>query len=169
MRRVTHEAFSGSSSVAYQPLQEKGAALLLDRLLQEPEQWKAHIEHSIATTMLATVYDWSSANAETSMLVERIYNLAHRIAYAAIPGNFLVEMFPMMMYLPEWMAKWKREGLAWFRKDTDMFIELMNGVNDKLVCTSSLAYICEMLIRAPRAGRQYSGPVFRSKADRRSG
>lgn len=138
MRRVAHEAFSGSSAAAYQPLQESRSALLLARLLQDPEQWNAHIENSVATTMLAITYNWSSVNPNTSMIVQRIYNLAHRMAYAGIPGNFLVEIFPIMLYLPDWMAKWKREGRAWFKKDTDMFIELMNGAKDEMVCASFL-------------------------------
>lgn len=136
MRRVAHEASGGSSAFAYRPLQEKGSVLLLANLLQDPEQWNAHIKHSVSTTMLAMIYSWSPVYPNTDALVERIYDLAHRMAYAAIPGNFLVEIFPIMLYLPDWMAKWKREGRAWFKKDTDMFIELMNGA--KVVCLSSL-------------------------------
>ncbi|KAE9386851.1 cytochrome P450 [Gymnopus androsaceus JB14] len=31
-----------------------------------------------------------------------------------------------MLYLPNWMAKWKREGLEWHRKDTEMFEGFMD-------------------------------------------
>ncbi|KAF7790517.1 hypothetical protein EIP86_001473 [Pleurotus ostreatoroseus] len=82
--------------------------------------------------MLSIVYDWHPDDPRTTSVVERIYQMAHRLAYAAIPGNYLVEMFPIMLHLPDWLAGWKRDGRAWFKKDSEMFIELLKGVQDKM-------------------------------------
>ncbi len=51
-------------------------------------------------------------------------------------GNYFVDIFPFMMYIPTWMAKWKREGYAWFKKDTDMFVGLVEDVKAGLVSVS---------------------------------
>ena len=135
MRKVAHEALSGSSAITFQPLQEKGAALLAARLLRTPEGWNAHIGHIVASSMLAIIYRWSWVDPQTDSVVRQIFDLSHRIAYAAVPGNSSVDIFPWMIYMPEWMAKWKRTGRACFRKDTDMFVSLMNHVKHRMVRT----------------------------------
>ena len=38
-----------------------------------------------------------------------------------------------MLHLPTWAAKWKREGFAWFKKDTDMFTGLVDETKAALV------------------------------------
>ena len=107
--------------------------MLVARLLQDPGQWYALIGQNVASTMLSIVYDWHPDDPRTTSVVERIYQMAHRLAYAAIPGNYLVEMFPIMLHLPDWLAGWKRDGRAWFKKDSEMYIELLKGVQDKMV------------------------------------
>ena len=163
MRKVAHEALSGSSAITFQPLQEKGAALLAARLLRTPEGWNAHIGHIVASSMLAIIYRWSWVDPQTDSVVRQIFDLSHRIAYAAVPGNSFVDMFPWMIYMPEWMAKWKRTGRAYFRKDTDMFVSLMNHVKDRMVRALSLQCFRHMYSFRP-LGFQYGRSMSRNEA-----
>ena len=39
-----------------------------------------------------------------------------------------------MKHLPTWMAKWKREGLEWHDRETEMFEKFSDGVSEKKVC-----------------------------------
>ncbi len=50
---------------------------------------------------------------------------------AALPGNYFVDIFPWMMHIPQWIpgARWKREGFEWFKKDTDMFQQLVEDTH----------------------------------------
>lgn len=57
----------------------------------------------------------------------------HRLVRAALPGAYLVEIFPSMRYLPTWMAKWKADGLKWHEQDTLMFEGLMDEVRQRWV------------------------------------
>lgn len=57
-------------------------------------------------------------------LIAQIREFAQKVADAVVPGTFLVELMPAMLYLPAWMARWKREGLAWYRQHTDMLESL---------------------------------------------
>lgn len=57
----------------------------------------------------------------------------HRLVRAALPGQFLVDIFPAMLHLPTWMAKWKREGLEFYRQDSEMFEGFMDGVEKSVV------------------------------------
>ena len=38
-----------------------------------------------------------------------------------------------MLHLPDWMAKWKREGKEWFRMDTELFEGFQRDVEIKIV------------------------------------
>ena len=38
-----------------------------------------------------------------------------------------------MKYFPNWIAKWKRDGLAWHKAETEMFEGFNAGVAQKLV------------------------------------
>ncbi|KAF9463394.1 cytochrome P450 [Collybia nuda] len=108
MRRATHESFNIRASEKYM-LGKKSAA----------------------STVLGGVYGWDPVGINGDPVIDKINNLAHRLVYASLPGAYLVEIFPIMKYLPSWIAKWKREGLDWFAKDTKMFEDLMSEVKER--------------------------------------
>lgn len=91
---------------------------------------------SAASTVLTAVYGVPPIESKDDPLVVRINDLMHRLVRATLPGAYLVEIFPVMQYLPNWMAKWKREGLEWHRKDSVMFQEFMDGARERVVCCS---------------------------------
>lgn len=41
-----------------------------------------------------------------------------------------------MKHLPLWMARWKREGLEWFAKDSGMFEDFLSDVKERTVSVS---------------------------------
>lgn len=79
------------------------------------------------------MYGWNPIESKDDLLVERINSISHRILRAALPGAYLVEIFPIMKHLPSWMAKWKREGLEHFTKDTKMFEGFLSDVEERVV------------------------------------
>ena len=86
---------------------------------------------SAASTVLCATYGWIPLGKEGDPLVERINELMHRLVRACLPGAYLVEIFPSMKHLPTWMAKWKREGLEWYRKDSVLFKSFLEDVGKK--------------------------------------
>ena len=79
------------------------------------------------------MYGWPTIEAKDDALVRRINDFMHRIMYAALPGAYLVEIFPVMKHLPTWMAPWKKWGIVWYKKDTEMFQGFYDGVAKTLV------------------------------------
>jgi len=61
----------------------------------------------------------------------------HRVMQAVLPGAYLVEIFPVMKHLPTWMAPWKKWGLEWYKKDTEMFQGFYDGVAKAMVSSKS--------------------------------
>jgi len=45
----------------------------------------------------------------------------------------MVDLFPVMNYLPAWMAKWKRDALEWHERESKMFEGFYTDVNKKMV------------------------------------
>ena len=50
-----------------------------------------------------------------------------------VPGNYLVEFFTWMKYLPSWMAQWKRESEKGYQDNSAMFLGMFRDVEEKIV------------------------------------
>lgn len=57
-----------------------------------------------------------------------------RIIRAAIPGVYLVDLFPWMRNLPNIISPWKRQAEAWYKQDNENFESLYETVKDDVVC-----------------------------------
>ena len=92
----------------------------------------------MASNILTTVYGWPRfGTSEKEMaLIKRIHAHVEHISDASIPGRYLVDAFPAMRHLPAWMAKWKREGMAWHEGESRLFSSFTQSVRDRLVCTT---------------------------------
>ncbi|KAJ7170774.1 cytochrome P450 [Mycena crocata] len=132
MRRASHEGFNLRASEKYQPEQYREAAMNVLDLINEPELWVDHFKQTTATCILSAVYAWPRIGSKHMPVINRIHAHTARIAGAVVPGAFLVEIFPWMKRFPTWMAKWKRDGLAWHEKETEMFEKLNAGVNEDM-------------------------------------
>lgn len=136
MRRATHESFNTRKAGYYQPLQEKEAALLVYHMLCQPEDWDNHFKRSAASMIFGIVYGWSSLDSSKDELARKVNDWMHRIVCAARPGAFLVDTFPWMLSLPDWMAKWKRDAKQWYRTDRVLFEGMLSDIAHKMVRTN---------------------------------
>jgi hypothetical protein len=59
--------------------------------------------------------------------------LAEELLKAMLPGTYLVEVFPWMLHIPSFMAKWKRDALANFRKFDELYKGLFRDVEARIV------------------------------------
>ncbi|KAL0954354.1 hypothetical protein HGRIS_003348 [Hohenbuehelia grisea] len=64
-------------------------------------------------------------------IIKWIDDFIHRIVRAALPGAFLVEIFPVMLHLPNWIARWKAENFKWHQDATAVFEDLLEDVRQK--------------------------------------
>jgi hypothetical protein len=120
-----------------QPQQERDAVTLAAYIICDPDEWEEHLKRY--DFPLQVVRHWCAVYALPSILsnddplVTRINEHMHRTVDAGQPGNYLVEVFPIMKLIPSWMAKWKRDALHWHREDTKMFEELLEPVQKAVV------------------------------------
>ncbi|KAI0792996.1 cytochrome P450 [Irpex lacteus] len=131
MRRASHESFNPRAVEKYLPIQAEAAAHAVSRILAQPDSWEDNLKRYTASAILSSVYGWPTFSTE-GPIIKRLHAHTARIASAVVPGAFLVDFFPFMKYFPSWLAKWKRDGLAWHKAETEMFEGFNAGVAEKL-------------------------------------
>ncbi|KAF9442056.1 cytochrome P450 [Macrolepiota fuliginosa MF-IS2] len=110
-RRAFHQYFHPNRVSTYHPIQLKCIRGYLRRLLSDPEDFLSHTHHLFAELITEIAYG-IKIKEHKDPYVERIKESLGAISEATIPGKYLVEMFPMMKYIPSWFpgAGWKRRG-----------------------------------------------------------
>lgn len=65
--------------------------------------------------------------------IARINDFMDQMLKAALPGNYFVDIFPVLNKLPPFLAKFKREGMAAHAHFTALFSSLMSKATSKNV------------------------------------
>lgn len=102
-RRVAQAALSKEAVRSFSPILTKEATLLVSALLTNPpsSDRTKHLQRAGTSAIMSIAYDYPTVISEYDTTIKEIDNYNKRIAYAAMPGNFLVELFPWMTYIPE--------------------------------------------------------------------
>ncbi|KAF5343047.1 hypothetical protein D9758_011152 [Tetrapyrgos nigripes] len=153
LRKAAHEGFNIRASEAYQPIQEKEATVLVHNLLQDPNSWDDQLKRSAASMVLMAVYGMESIKSKDDPLIARINDCMHRLTRAALPGSFLVDFLPIMKYLPEALAPWKKEGNEWYRKDTAMFQGFLDDVQSRVNAGQAKPTFAAGLLQERKSGQ----------------
>ncbi|TFK67282.1 cytochrome P450 [Pluteus cervinus] len=113
LRKASHEGFKSQTVPVYQHSQEIEAAILVENLINRPELWAEEIKRSTASSIKAIIYGTPPITSIDDPVVAFVSDMGHRLTTAVMPGAYLVELFPKMLYLPTWLAPWKREAMEW--------------------------------------------------------
>ncbi|TFK28471.1 cytochrome P450 [Coprinopsis marcescibilis] len=113
-RKLFQQHFHPSKTATHQPYEQEQVHKLLERLLETPQDFLVHVRHIVGGLALGITYGRSvkSHNDPHLRVTEAAINAA---SYAGTPGAFLVDIFPPLRYLPEWLpgAGFKRKARAW--------------------------------------------------------
>ena len=102
-RRAAQAALSKEAVQSFYPILTKEATLLVSALLtNSPSSDRLkHFQRAGTSVIMSILYDYPTIMSEHDTTIKKIDSYNKRAAYAATPGNFLVEFFPWMMYIPE--------------------------------------------------------------------
>ncbi|TCD70035.1 hypothetical protein EIP91_005287 [Steccherinum ochraceum] len=132
MRRVTHETFGARAAEQFQPLQQKEATRLIQDILRDSVNWETSLKRSTSSNILTATYGWPRIDDSYVPLVKRIHDHTETLSNACIPGTSMVDMFPIINHFPLWMSKWKRDAMAWHKRESKMFEGFMEDVEKKI-------------------------------------
>ncbi|KAF5331764.1 hypothetical protein D9758_016634 [Tetrapyrgos nigripes] len=128
-RRTFHQHFRSDAIAAYHPFIRQATSRLLRSLsgiqsttmVTQYDDLQAIIRQHAASIILYITYGINEQE-DMEAFVELVKNAAESINTAAIHGNFLVDYFPLLRYVPAWFpgAHFKRKATRWSRYTSEL-------------------------------------------------
>ncbi|KAJ3996471.1 cytochrome P450, partial [Lentinula boryana] len=117
-RKLFHQEFHPTDSSLYRPhhkCRDKALRLFLNNLIDTPEEWLGHIQQMTRSIILGIAYGIDALPKDDPSIAaaERMFSVLN---IAGIPGSFLVDIFPILRYVPSWFpgASFKQKAQKWY-------------------------------------------------------
>jgi len=123
-RKVLDRGLGPGAAVAYHPMQEARARVLLARMLGSPDEWEAHIELLQGELILAMTYGYE-VRGRNDRKIEVAIKMSNHGSATALPGALLVNNLPFLRHIPEWLPWFSYKPLA--RIGRDLGTEVLNA------------------------------------------
>ncbi|PPQ76416.1 LOW QUALITY PROTEIN: hypothetical protein CVT26_013072 [Gymnopilus dilepis] len=123
LRRLMHQHFHAGASSMLRPHSLKASRNLLYRFLDNPHDVIANLRHMAGETIMALAYGLQVQKYDDpfiSTAEKAVYTLLN----AASPGKYLVDTFPVLKYVPEWVpgAGFKKKAKECRKLARDMLV-----------------------------------------------
>lgn len=130
-RKLMHHLTMTSAAVSYQPVQEEESIRMLRDLIRDPQNYERWFERYAAGLIMRLAFGQTIYTGEEPS-VRRILAVVHTVERVASPGAYLVDTLPILMYLPSFLAPFKREGARLHAEELDLFRSLQSSVDLRL-------------------------------------
>ncbi|TDZ15801.1 O-methylsterigmatocystin oxidoreductase [Colletotrichum orbiculare MAFF 240422] len=99
----------------YDTLQEAEVGHFLLHVLENPDSLIRHIKREAGSVILKIAYGYNPEPFKDDYLIDKVGETMDDFGRAAVPGAFLVDMFPLLRHVPEWFpgTAWKQTGKRW--------------------------------------------------------
>ncbi|EMD65562.1 hypothetical protein COCSADRAFT_170042 [Bipolaris sorokiniana ND90Pr] len=128
VRKLMHALTNTTVAVTYQHLLEQESLRAVRDLMRVPEKYETWFERYLAGLILRLAYSKQIQTGEETF-VRKILAVVYTIERVASPGSYLVDALPFLLYLPSFLAPFKRETARLYKEELDLFREpLKEGV-----------------------------------------
>ncbi|CAE6351962.1 unnamed protein product [Rhizoctonia solani] len=132
-RRLMNPWLTKKAIIAHHKHQEHATRKLLQRLLGRHQNvmsshgLEAELYLSVSETLLHSIYGYEAATSDDRFLVEAREVLGF-LAKSALSSNYLVNVLPILKYVPEWFpgAGWKRDAIKWRKRKEALIKDIYN-------------------------------------------
>lgn len=100
---------------------------MLYDLIRDPSRYELWFERYSGGLVFRIVYGKTVVTGEEAH-VRKALHVVHSVERIASPGAYLVDTIPILQYLPEWMAPFKKEGRQLHEAELKFFRTLINDV-----------------------------------------
>ncbi|KAH9973773.1 cytochrome P450 [Lactifluus volemus] len=107
-RKLFSRGLRSGAVAQYHPMQQSKARILLTRLLENPQEWEAHFELRVIFGM-AYGYEPQGHNDRKVDIARQFSDLG---CESILPGALLVNDFPFLRHIPEWLPWLSYKPLA---------------------------------------------------------
>ncbi|KDR66581.1 hypothetical protein GALMADRAFT_147803 [Galerina marginata CBS 339.88] len=120
-RTVFAKYFQSGNTAIYRTPQLEIVRKMLPRLLNTPEEFLGITRHAIGEMALSLAYGLPMQDSNDPF-VDLAQQALTSLAEAGVPGAFLVDVFPVLKYIPEFVpgAGFKKKARIWRRLQDDM-------------------------------------------------
>ena len=130
-RKLSNHVAMKKMADTYQPLQEDEAIRMVHDLIQNPGSYETFFERYAASVIMRLAFGITLYTGKEDVAV-RILKVVHNVERIASPGAYLVDIFPSLMHLPDFLASFKREGKRLHAEELDLFTSQMLDVEKRL-------------------------------------
>ncbi|KAG8777053.1 hypothetical protein FRC12_000568 [Ceratobasidium sp. 428] len=124
-RRMMHQWLHKQAVEAFYPSQQRQARMFLQRLLSRSEnldsseELEREVYRALAGTIVNSVY--GSGVQESPEIMTKLKQTVDNLSKAALASNFLVNIFPALVRVPDWFpwTEWKRTARLWREQKDD--------------------------------------------------
>lgn len=107
-RRLLHLAMTPRALRLYKPVQQAEARRLAHRLLARPADYVKLVETFTSSVVFCVAYGHRIDSLNARVLRQR-FEFMHYSASLNVPGQYLVESFPVLKHVPDVLAPWKAD------------------------------------------------------------
>ncbi|KAG6872144.1 hypothetical protein C0995_012555 [Termitomyces sp. Mi166 len=105
MRKMLKSYLGSPSAItSFRHIQELETRYFLARILEDPANLISHIRLNAGAISLRISHGYTIETDKPDPLVKLVETAAKDFYIATAPGAWLVDIFPMMKYLPDWMS-----------------------------------------------------------------
>lgn len=105
----------------------KESARLVRDLVLEPKRYKTLFQRYASALILRLTYGARIETGEEE-IVRLVYENQVNVERVSAPGQYLVDVLPILLWLPSWLTPFKREAAAHRKREVSLFSGLVQNV-----------------------------------------
>ncbi|KAJ7141223.1 cytochrome P450 [Mycena epipterygia] len=145
-RRVLHGSFMQRSSDTYKPIQSLESKQLMAELTKAPTKYREFIERYATSVVVVVTYGRRVHNIYNDEVVCLNRETQDFLTSINIPGKYLVESVPALLYLPSFLTPWRTAALKQRTRDIEYLTRLVQEVKTKMENGRAQPSFCRQLL-----------------------
>jgi len=155
-RKLLYAALAPHKMEHIHPVHQQKIADFLHLLLLSPSKFRTHIRHLVASVVFQVSHSYTVTD-ENDTLVELAEKANSDFSRAVAPGAFLVDVLPILRYIPDWFpgATFKKTAKAWRKTVEQLRDEPYNNVKDQVSSgVASRSFTSDLIEQHPGATKE---------------
>ena len=131
-RKFADAMMTPAMASQWEPWQAQEAKRMVVDMVKEPDRYGYWFERFSTSVSLREIFGTiPETDDEYAYHTKRILTRMHNLERVATPGAYLVELIPLLMILPEFLAPFKREAKVLHKEESSYFRDLLNEASEK--------------------------------------